>query len=395
MFIRRSPYYVLREISGVFYLIPFGQMISDRGHGIEINETGCYLWQLLEHGRSTAEILALCAEHYEASGEELNLLKKDLETFLAQLLSHGILETPYTFLTTSGEPSQDFPDKYLEIGGLTIRFSAPAEAFPPSFLPFLKEDFDRHTPSQQHISLHIGNPRHHTNGRVLVRNEELIVLEQEDRYILLFPGSFRVTEAKISKDASKVIIYCNPPYGDEFLQQLSGAMRLAYLLLAGVHNMTALHSSSILYCDRAWLFSAPSGTGKSTHASLWHSFFNIPILNGDLNLLAFQDGKPVVHGIPWCGTSGIFTAGTHPLGGIILLKQAKEDFVEELSSDKKQLFLLQRLISPSWNQDMQERNLKFVENLAEHILICRLHCTKNPSAVETIVKKMTDYMESP
>lgn len=391
MLIRRNPCYALREISGIFYLLPFGQMISDHGHGIQINETGCYLWQLLEHARTKEGLLSLCAGHYGASAAEIPLLKKDLETFLGQLLSHGILET-VPAVSGTRELSQVFPDKYLEIGGLTIRFSAPEEAFSASFLPFMIEAPDKDIHFHQHIALHIGNPHRRTNGRVLVRNEELIVMEQEDCYILLFPASARIAEAKLSKDAAKAIIYCTPPYGGDFLEQLSGAIRLAFLLLAGTHRMAVLHSSSILYRGRAWLFSAPSGIGKSTHADLWHSLLDAPILNGDLNLLAFQDGKPIIHGIPWCGTSGIFNPETYPLGGIIFLKQAKEDFVEELSSDKKQLFLLQRLISPSWNQHMQEQNLQFAENLAKHILICRLHCTKKPSAMEAIRRKIEGSM---
>lgn len=385
MLIRRNPFYALQEISGIFYLLPFGQMISDCGRGIQINETGCYLWQLLEHTRTTEEMLSLCTEHYKASAGEIPLLKKDLETFVEQLLSYGILET------APAVSSQVFPDKYLEIGGLTIRFSAPAEAFPPSFIPFLIDPCDKCPHFHQHIALHIGKPRHHLNGRVLVRNEELIVMETSDCYILLSPASSQITEAKISKDAAKVFIYCNPPFRKDFSEQLSGVMRLAYLLLASTHHMAALHSSSILYHGKAWLFSAPSGTGKSTHADLWHSLLNTPILNGDSNLLAFQDDEPVIHGIPWCGTSRIFDTETYPLGGIILLKQAKEDFVEELSFDKKQFFLLQRLITPSWNQDMQSRNLQFVEKLTKHILVCRLYCTKEPSAVETILKKIETF----
>ncbi|MCM1325047.1 MAG: PqqD family protein [Bacteroidales bacterium] len=387
MLIRRNPFYALQEISGIFYLLPFGQMISDRGHGIQVNETGCYLWELLKDFRTMEEILSLCAKHYRTSAEEMPLLEKDLEAFVEKLLSCGVLENMPDFTTR-----QIFPDRYLEIGGLIIRFSAPAEAFPPSFSPFLMNTSGECPNFHLHVALHIGKPRRRINGRVLVRNEELIVMETEDSYILLFPAASQITEAKISKDAAKAIIYFTPPYREDFCEQLSGVMRLVYLLLAGTHHMAALHSSSILYGGKAWLFSASSGTGKSTHADLWQDFLNVPILNGDLNLLAFRDKEPVIHGIPWCGTSRIFDTETYPLGGIILLKQAKEDFVEELSSDKKQLFLLQRLITPSWNRDMQKQNLQFVEKLSGRILICRLHCTPMPSAVETVLKTIKNFM---
>lgn len=384
--IKRSPFYTLKIISGIPYLLPFGQMISDRGHGIQINDTGCYLWHLLENERTDDEIIELCATHYNTSPEEIPHLKKDLDSFLELMISHGILETAFA------APLQTFPDKYLKIGGLNIRFCAPMETFPTPLLPFLIHTMPEAANIHQHITLHIGSPKYHANGRVLVRNEELMIMENDDCYILLFPSSTQILEARLSKDASKVMIYCIPPYTEAFNEQLLGTVRLAYLLLAQNHHMTALHSASILYRNKAWLFSAPSGTGKSTHTNLWHAKLNVPVLNGDLNLLAFENEKPVIHGIPWCGTSHISDVKTHPLGGIILLKQAKEDFVEDLSPDKSKLLVLQRLISPSWNRDMQDKNLQFVEKLAEHILICRLHCTKEPSAVEAIKNKMDGFI---
>lgn len=386
MLIKRSPFYTLRTISGIPYLLPFGQMVSDHGHGMQPNDTGCVLWQLLESERTDDELVQLCASHYNASPSEIPHLKKDLDSFIKQMISLGILEA------AAETPLQTFPGRYLKIGGLTIQFCAPRETFPAPLLPFLTDTSPHPSAVHQCITLHIGSPRYHANGRVLVRNKELIIMENDDGYILLFPSPMQISEAHLSKDASKVTIYCKPPYSDALNDQLLGTIRLAYLLLAQNHHMAALHSASILYQGRAWLFSAPSGTGKSTHTNLWHTLLNVPVLNGDLNLLAFEEGKPVIHGIPWCGTSQISDTKTHPLGGIILLKQAGEDFVEDLSLDKSRLFILQRLMSPFWNPDMQEKNLQFVEKLSPHILICRLHCTKEPSAVYAIQNKIDHFI---
>lgn len=379
MRIKRSPFYILRNISQIPCLLPFGQMISDHGHTVQLNSAGCYLWHLLETWHTKEELLQLCIKHYGASADEIPLLARDLDSFLEQMSTQNVLEF-------SPAISQVFPDKYLHIGGLSIRFSGPEEAFPPALLPLLGNA----RPVHQTIFLHIGSPKLRANGTVLLRNEELIVMEDEERYILLFPGLAQIPEAHLSKDAGSAILYCIPPYTEAFKEQLFSAVRLAYLLLAQKHRMVMLHSASILYQGRAWLFSASSGTGKSTHANLWHSLLKAPVLNGDLNLLAFSGGQPVIHGIPWCGTSGISTKETYPLGGILLLKQAEKDFIEELSFGQKQLLVLQRLISPSWNPQMQEQNLQFTQELAKHILICRLHCTKESSALETAKQKIDD-----
>ena len=124
--------------------------------------------------------------------------------------------------------------------------------------------------------------------------------------------------------------------------------------------------------------------GKSTHTNLWKELLDTPIINGDLNLLSITDGQPVVHGIPWCGTSGIYDTKTYPLGGIILLNQAKENVIEELSADQKLLLLSQRLISPTWTQKQLETNLNLIEKLIASIAVCKLHCTKEKEVLEVI-----------
>lgn len=92
-------------------------------------------------------------------------------------------------------------------------------------------------------------------------------------------------------------------------------------------------------------------------------------INGDLNLLAFENDMPVIHGLPWCGTSGISDIHTYPLGGILLLRQDKTDFIEDLSMDEKALLLMQRLISPIWNEQQLDCCLRFPKIYAQ-MLCC-------------------------
>lgn len=76
--------------------------------------------------------------------------------------------------------------------------------------------------------------------------------------------------------------------------------------------------------------------GKSTHTALWHELFDTPYLNGDLNLLGLHKDHIIAYGIPWCGTSGIFTAEAYELGGIILLgRDLQTDYLEELNPSEK------------------------------------------------------------
>lgn len=110
----------------------------------------------------------------------------------------------------------------------------------------------------------------------------------------------------------------------------------------------------------------------------------MPVLNGDINLAAFQDGKAVIHGIPWCGTSEICDPRTWELGGIVLLKQDGCDRLLALSEDERQLLVLQRLISPLWTSGMLDQALAFVQRLTSKSAIFRLGCTVSENAVAVI-----------
>ena len=82
----------------------------------------------------------------------------------------------------------------------------------------------------------------------------------------------------------------------------------------------------------------------------------------------------------WCGTSETYTTTTYPLGGIVFLKQAPFNRVNSLPPDEQALFLMQRMISPTWTKDLLLKNLAFAETLAPLTKIFRLNCTKNPEA---------------
>ena len=146
------------------------------------------------------------------------------------------------------------------------------------------------------------------------------------------------------------------------------------------HGMFALHSASLQYHGMAWLFSGASGTGKSTHTNLWKKQYGTPVLNGDLNLCYIGQDGVFCYGMPWCGTSGIYTKKEYPVGGVVLLRQDTENKIECLSLDQQQLLVSQRLISPSWTEELFLKNLAFAGRAAKQIPIFRLACNMEDAA---------------
>jgi hypothetical protein len=227
---------------------------------------------------------------------------------------------------------------------------------------------------------------------MLIHSQELILCENEYGYRFFFQQNASLLEAILSKDGSCADLYYRTAAAEALPEELFHAIRFFYLYLAQMRGRFAIHSASILYRGKAWLFSGSSGTGKSTHTQLWADFLSAKLLNGDLNLVALENGQPVVYGIPWCGTSGICTTEKYPLGGIILLRQSDNDHFEHIHSDESQLCISQRMISPAWTKEQLLANLDFSAQLVPHILCGRLYCTISDSAVMTIKEQIDGYL---
>lgn len=379
---KRNPGYTLQYIGGTCYLLPYGQLIADHRLGSSLNSTGELIWELLGREISREELHSELIERFMPEPDQKDELLEDIDQFLEQLICGGFIKDDAMPVSGAEQPCA-----YLGIGGLTLAFCGPREMIEASFLkefcitPNGNED--------QRIAVTWGNIGYATGGKIIVRNDELIICERDKDYVLIFPTYSQLREVELSKDGKIAVFRCVPPSTEKLHEEFFHALRHVYLYLAEKHRMHAIHSASICYEGKAWLFSASAGTGKSTHTNMWRELYNTELLNGDLNLLAIENGTPVVHGIPWCGTSEIFTKKTVPLGGIVMLRRGGKDAIETLRPDKQALLVMQRFISPMWTVDQLKESVRFAEELTGKILVCRLRCTKNISAAE-LSKGMID-----
>jgi len=190
----------------------------------------------------------------------------------------------------------------------------------------------------------------------------------EDGYIISYDEYSPVKEVRLSQDGKSVTIYALK--APDLTYHLFHAIRLPFLFLAEKNKKYAIHSASILYKDRAWLFSASAGTGKSTHAAFWHDTFKAPYINGDLNLIGTENGEAFIWGIPWCGTSEIYDKLKHRL--------------EELTASSGLVSLTRRTISPVWTSDCLKNMIDDLLPLSEQIYMSRLYCTRSVSAARTL-----------
>jgi hypothetical protein len=371
--------YMLNNINGTNYILPVGQSIALLKKGFQLNETSTLLWNALKSGIDESDLLSYLIGYYGTDESDVPILQSDIQSFLQQLADLHIIEGE------SVTPNCDF---YLNIANLIIGYHGPKHLLHPSLLDF---ECDKNTIGQNWIIVpQDADP--YPLGELIVRTREIEIIRNSENYIITLLSTCPSIQIKISLDGIHARFYCSPPYDVALIEPLFHAFRHAFLLYAQKAGVFALHSSSILYHNKAWLFSAPSGTGKSTQAGLWQNLYQVPILNGDLNLITLQSSTPMVSGLPWCGTSHIYSNETFALGGIVLLKKHNDNLILELNKTDQILSVTQRLISPIWTEDMLSSNIQFSNDLVNQIPVVKLLCRKEPAAVHILREYIQQFL---
>lgn len=156
------------------------------------------------------------------------------------------------------------------------------------------------------------------------------------------------------------------------------------------YNTILLHSSFIYWNKKGILFSAPSGTGKSTQADLWKKYEDAEIINGDRAGIKKKDGKWNAYGLPIAGTSGIYKNKKAELSHIIILKQGKENNLKRLSPREAFIKIYSETIIHTWDMDFQNNVVNIITDLVKSVPIYQYECLPDKSAVDFLKKQIME-----
>ena len=132
-----------------------------------------------------------------------------------------------------------------------------------------------------------------------------------------------------------------------------------------------LHASAVELNGEAYLFSGPSGIGKSTHSRLWTSLFpEASIFNDDKPALRLIDGVWYAYGTPWCGKDGINRNIKAPLKGICFLRRGESNSMRRLSPIEAIGAIFSQTQSRFANSDALGGLTTVIEQLIRDIPIC-------------------------
>lgn len=157
------------------------------------------------------------------------------------------------------------------------------------------------------------------------------------------------------------------------------------------HNGTMLHCAAVGYKGKAYIFTAPSGTGKSTHIRLWKKLLGdqVKVINGDKPIVRVHNGEVIVYGTPWRGKEGYGCNTSAPLGGVFLLGRGEVNSVEKAPVQEAVKVLLTQMYTTKNKDDMQ-KILAIIEKIIVTAPVFRLKCNMDISAAETALSAVEE-----
>lgn len=149
-----------------------------------------------------------------------------------------------------------------------------------------------------------------------------------------------------------------------------------------------LHASQVSYKNKGILFTAPSGSGKTTQARLWEQYKEAEIICNDRVLIRKCLDRYQTYGFPLDGSQPIHKNKSCELGAIVLLEQGKENHIQRLPVSSAVSRLMEQTVLDEWNAASRERTLLFWVDMVVTVPVYLLTCTPDVHAVETLREQL-------
>lgn len=212
-----------------------------------------------------------------------------------------------------------------------------------------------------------------------------------ERFCCLTRGGVKgaVAISLYKEDYSEIFCYMNEKPFISIPNNIGGIIRMLPIrAVFQKFGVMFFHAAQIVYRDRGILFSAPSGTGKTTQAKLWRDLRGAEIVCGDRTLVRCVNNEYVTFGYPLDGSQPVRTGKIFKLGAIVIPEQGMSNFVERLNPFKGAYTLMPQTVIDTWNAEMRSDMLQKILTLMESIPIYRLVCTPDFRAVDVLEQKI-------
>lgn len=178
-------------------------------------------------------------------------------------------------------------------------------------------------------------------------------------------------------------------FSDGYLETLAVYRKIAEKL--PYYSAVLIHGSCVSVGGVGYLFTAKSGTGKSTHARLWREFFcdRAVMINDDKPLIRMTDEGPIIYGTPWDGKHRLSTNTAVPLKAICILERAEKNHITQVGVYEAYPMLLQQVYRPLDSVALA-KTLPIVDKLADSASLWKMGCNMNIEAAKIAYEAMEE-----
>lgn len=176
-------------------------------------------------------------------------------------------------------------------------------------------------------------------------------------------------------------------FSDAYLETLAVYRKIADHLLSS--DTLLFHGSVIAVDGEGYLFTAKSGTGKSTHTRLWREYFGerAVMVNDDKPLLRITDFGVTAYGTPWDGKHRLSTNTAVPLKGICILTRDITNHIEPVESHAVYPLIVQQT-NRSLTADGMKQTLSLIDRMLNVVSVYRLGCNMDIEAARVAYEGM-------
>ena len=172
-----------------------------------------------------------------------------------------------------------------------------------------------------------------------------------------------------------------------------GQAAFEYLSRTAMYSMIdssvlSFHGVLMEYNGKGIIISAPSGTGKTTHARLWRDEKNALIINGDNSCCIKENGAWKGFGIPWSGTSGEQINRNVPVVATVVLERGDKNKAYSINEYDAFCNLQPLMHYPAWDKNKTDRAIELCNGFLKDVPVFKLECRPDADAVQTLFKAL-------
>lgn len=168
---------------------------------------------------------------------------------------------------------------------------------------------------------------------------------------------------------------------NEFRFAIDNAAMTMFALSTADKDTLLIHASVVECEGKAYAFTARSGTGKSTHSSLWLKHISgTNLLNDDNPVITLRDGQALICGSPWSGKTACYINRTLPLGAMIKLSQAPYNRISRLSILQAYAAFRPACSCLSWDRHFADAVNRTIEQFLQRCGVYHLECLPDRDA---------------